>query len=52
MLREMEKMAGNIAYSFHFPPDSIMSMDIEDMLFWQEQLNRIDKEIKAEIKRK
>jgi hypothetical protein len=52
MKGEMEKMAGNIAYSFHFPPDSIMAMDIDQMLFWQLQLNRIDKDIRAEIKRK
>jgi hypothetical protein len=45
----MEKMAGNIAYSFHFPPDSILAMDIDEMLFWQKQLNRIDKEIKSEV---
>jgi len=48
----MEEMAGNIAYSFHFPPSEIMSMDIDDLIFWSKQAVRINKEIDRRSKRK
>lgn len=36
-------MIGNIAYAFHFPASEIWEMELDELLFWQKQVERIFK---------
>ena len=35
-----------IAYTYHFPPESIGNLDLEDLYFWNEGIGWINEQIK------
>lgn len=43
-IRNWRDLVGNIAFVFHFPPSELWAMTSDDLVFWNEQAARINKE--------
>lgn len=36
----------DLAYAFHWPPDVLWDMEVDDMLEWHRQIERINKQLR------
>ncbi len=41
----------DLAHEYHFQPSELWQMDVDELLFWHEELVRINEKMKQRIKR-